>query len=107
MAYSQKNVLISDALKLLEERGVEHPHDELLLALSEGSLLAWGLVGGPDLQRKAVWREMPVVWWRHINSGLKDNTAFFDQVETDPPTPWRAERIEIPQASLDSIWPRG
>jgi hypothetical protein len=102
--YCTKNIPVDDALKVLAERGVAQPHDELLLALRDGSIVAWGLVGGRDLRREAVWREIPSVWWRHVINQIENNTAFFTLVKTDPPTPWRAERIEVPRASIDSVW---
>jgi hypothetical protein len=104
MLYISTNIMFGDAIALLSERDVKSPHDEIVSALLDGTVVASGLIGFRDGKLNAHWGEVPSVWWRHLNDPIEDNAAFFDQVETDPPTPWRVERIEIPRASIDGIW---
>lgn len=94
--YSPLNIGICKARVLLGARGVADPEAQLRAALQDGTIIAWGLVDG-------VWREIHSVWWRHLNSPLED-TVWFDRKDTEPPTPFRAETVEVPFAQLNLLW---
>jgi hypothetical protein len=112
MIYISANIAISDTLKLLKTRGVSHPENELIEALQDGSLTSWGLVAmappiTPHSRSKspaAARRQLKPAWWHHLNSPL-DDVVYFDRRPTKPPTPFRAERVEVRRKLIDKLWP--
>jgi hypothetical protein len=92
MNYRPKRVPISEALNGWPKL----TPDDLLQALSDGAVAAWGLVDG-------AWRKIRPAWWKHINSPL-DNTVWFSPAATEPPTPFRAERVEVSQEAIEKLW---
>jgi hypothetical protein len=112
MIYTSANIAISDALKVLRTRGISQPEDELLQALQDGQLPSWGLVavappvsaGRPQSKPSAAARrQLEPAWWHHLNSPL-DDVVYFDRRPTQPPTPFRAEGIEVPRKRLGELW---
>jgi hypothetical protein len=111
LAYRPKNIPIISAFELLRERGIAQPGQELLRALQDGGLPAEGLVDG-------TWMELPAVWWRHLSASdpqfsepepkhwpFDGNVVWFERKDTTPPTPFRAERIEVPIEVIYKLWP--
>lgn len=95
--YIPMHISLTDAIELLRSRGVQDAEEQLLKALKDGAITAWGLADG-------VRKELRPAWWHHRNSPLDMNTVWFDRKDTDPPTPFRAERVEVPRNTLDEIW---
>lgn len=104
MFYNPRSVPISEALKILESRGVSAPQEELLQALCDGTMHATGLIAAQTPSLGAGTGRICQHWWSHINSPL-DNAVWFDPAQTVPPTPFRAESITVQKAAIDSIWP--
>jgi hypothetical protein len=92
MNYRPKRVPISEALNGWPKL----TPDDLLQALSDGAVPAWGLVDG-------AWRKIRPAWWKHINSPL-DDTVWFSPAATEPPTPFRAERVEVSREAVEKLW---
>jgi hypothetical protein len=112
MTYTPANIAITGALKLLKSRGISHPEGELLQALRDGQLPSWGLVAvTPPVvagrrQPPAARRRLKPAWWHHLSNPLDDTgTVYFDQRPTKPPTPFRAEDVEVPRTLIDKLWP--
>jgi hypothetical protein len=110
MTYTSSNIAIGEAIHLLGTWGVSHPENDLLKALRDGQLPSWGLVAmttQPGRSRPpAAWRHLKPVWWHHLNSPM-DNSGvlYFEQRSTKPPTPFRAERVEVRRRDIERLWP--
>ena len=104
MPYNSRSVPISEALKILESRGVSAPQEELLQALRDGTLHATGLIAAQTPSLGAGTGRICQHWWSHINSPL-DDAVWFNPAQTVPPTRFRAESITVQKTAIDSIWP--
>jgi hypothetical protein len=98
MSYNRRLIWLTEALALLAERNIAEPANELLMALKEQEVRAWGLADGSR-------KEIPADWWFHLNSELDCDTVWFDRRSTTPPTPFRVEQIELLRADIERLWP--
>jgi hypothetical protein len=105
VGYSSGNVSITEALNILKARGVTQPDEALLQVLREGEIIVTGLVGYGEPHLPAGRQSLHPTWWYHVNSPLDCNVVWFERVTTNPPTPFRAEQLELPRAAIDTLWP--
>ncbi len=106
MTYQSDRIPFSEALEILDKRGTSEPWPDFLAALRDGGLKARGLCG---FRRgaSAGTREIPDVWWYHLDESerLRGDVVWFRQADTETPTPVRAEQLTVLRADIERLWP--